>query len=253
MSDEVRELLLEAGDLLKARYFDPPLCDVNARRELVTETDREIGRMIVERLRRLFPGDGVRGEDLGREQGQSGGTWIIDPIDGTSNYLMGKPYFAISMAREQRDKITEAYVYNPVSGELYHAGKGKKGAFLNGQRISPSPTTEIRDSLVAFGFSANMMAIQRYYDEWKPVFDQCAKGVGWITPAVTLCNVARGRLDAYFDFGASPAGQSSGGYILQKAGGIAMDYDSFDHYDYRTKGIVACGPGLVEALKKARK
>lgn len=253
MTEEVRELLFEAGSLLKARYFDPPLCDVNARRELVTETDHEIGRMLVERLRKLFPADGVSGEDLGRSRSESGGTWIIDPIDGTANYLMGKPYFAISMAREQGGKITEACVYNPVSGELYHATKGKKGAYLNGHRIAPSPTTEIREALVAFGFSANMMAIQRYYDEWKTVFDQCAKGVGWITPAVTLCNIARGRLDAYFDFGATPAGQSAGAYILQKAGGIAMEYDSFDHYDHRTKGIVACGPGLVEVLKKARK
>ena len=253
MSEEVRELLLEAGSLLKARYFDPPLCDVNARRELVTETDHEIGRMLVERLHKLFPADGVSGEDLGRSRSESGGKWIIDPIDGTANYLMGKPYFAISMAREQGGKITEGYVYNPVSGELYHATKGKKGAYLNGHRITPSPTTEIRDALVAFGFSANMMAIQRYYDEWKTVFDQCAKGVGWITPAVTLCNVARGRLDAYFDFGASPAGQAAGAYILQKAGGLAMEYDNLDHYDHRTKGIVACGPGLVEALKKARK
>lgn len=253
MRDEVRELLLEAGGLLKARYFDPPLCDLNARRDLVTETDREIGRLIVERLLKLYPADGVRGEDLDRAQGHSGGAWIIDPIDGTANYLMGKPYFAISMAREHNGQITEAYVYNPVSGELYHAEKAKKGAFLNGQRISPSPTTDIRDALVAFGFSANMMAIQRYYDEWKPVFDQCAKGVGWITPAVTLCNVARGRLDAYIDFGASPAGQSSGAFILQKAGGIAVDYGDFEHFDHRTKGIVACNPGLIEALKKSRK
>lgn len=253
MQDAVQELMRTAGAILRERYFDPPRRDLGARRELITETDREIGRMLVAGLQSLYPADGFRGEDTGRARGKSGGTWIIDPIDGTSNYLMGKPYFALSLAREVGEHITEAYVYNPVSEELYHAEKGKKGAFLNGQPIKPSPTTEIRDALVAFGFSANMMAIQRYYDEWKPVFDQCAKGVGWITPAVTLCNVARGRLDAYFDFGASPAGQASGAYILQKAGGIAMDYGDFEHFDHRTKGIVACNPGLLEALKKSRK
>lgn len=253
MDDAIREVLLEAGSLLKAHYFDPPTREEKARRELVTDTDREIERLLVERLRAIYPNDGFRGEELGRAPGQSGGTWIIDPIDGTSNYLMGKPYFAIAMARDEGGKITQAYVYNPVSGELYHATKGKKGAYLNGKRIAPAPTTDIRNALVAFGFSANMLAIQRYYDEWKAVFDQCAKGVGWITPAVTLCNVARGRLDAYIDFGASPAGQASGAFILQKAGGLTMDYDSFDHYDHRTKGIVACGPGMLEALKKARK
>lgn len=253
MNDAVREILQEAGSLLAASYFDPPPWDEKARRDLVTDTDREIERLLLDRLRALFPSDGFRGEEFGRAPGQSGGTWLIDPVDGTSNFIMGKPYFAISLAREVGGKITEAWVYNPVTGELYWASKGKRGAFLNGARITPPTTTDIRNALVAFGFSANMLAIQRYYDEWKPVFDHCAKGVGWITPALTLCNIARGRLDAYIDFGASPEGKAAGAFILQKAGGIAANYDDFEHYDYLSKGVVACGPGMVDALKKARK
>ena len=249
MSEAINQLLQDAGKHLRAGYDAPPPWQEKAPRDLVTELDREIEGLLTEGLQRLFPKDGFMGEELGAISGCSDATWLIDPIDGTTNFIMGKPYFAISLARTRANRVEEAYVFNPVSDELFHATSAQPHAYLNGTRITPSPVATIEQARVAFGFSANMSAVQRYHREWTDVFEQCAKGVGWIAPALTLCNVARGRVDALIDFGASPEGQAAGAFILQQAGGVVWNYDAPDTYHVNTKGIVACAPALASALR----
>ena len=122
-------------------------------------------------------------------------------------------------------------------------------SFLNGNRIAVSKTTDIRNALVAFGFSARMDRIQRYYDEWKWLFKGCRKGVGWTTPALTICNVARGRIDAFIDFGASSVGHAAAGLILKNAGGVIRSYNS-DGYDHRVEGVIGCTAGLGNEILK---
>jgi myo-inositol-1(or 4)-monophosphatase len=139
-----------------------------------------------------------------------------------------------------------------VSGEFYTATADAGESCLGGVPIHVSSCTAIEHALVAFGFSANRVNIDRYYSEWKDVFDRCRKGLPLIVPSLTLCNVARGRLDAFIDFGCSMEGQAAAALILANAGGTILNYD-LSSYDHRSKGAVACGPNLMAHLIEARK
>lgn len=122
MNESIHKILLKAGDVSKERYFHAQNAQEKERWELVTETDIEIERLLVDDLSKAFKGDSFIGEECGTHAGNSGRTWLIDPIDGTTNFIMGKPYYAISLALEQNGQIIEGYVYNPVSNELYCSG-----------------------------------------------------------------------------------------------------------------------------------
>ena len=235
---------------MKEKYFHAQNAQEKQRHELVTETDVEIERLLIDRLSRAFKGDGFMGEECDTQTGRTGRTWIIDPIDGTTNFVMGKPYFAISLALEMAGEILEGYVYNPISGELYYAKKNLRVSFLNGQEISVSQTSDVKDSLIAFGFSAKMSAIQQYYQDWQMLFESCRKGVGWVAPALTLCNVARGRVDTFIDFGASTFGHAAGALILKNAGRIAFNYDMTE-YTHQSTGIIGCTSSMADIIKKS--
>lgn len=247
MNETIQNIVLEAGDILKERYFQAQDAHEKQRWELVTETDLEIERLLVDRLGQAFKGDGFMGEECGTQSGDTGRVWVIDPIDGTTNFIMGKPYFAISLALEEAGEITEGYVYNPVSNELYYSTKVLGVSFLNGQKISVSRTSTIEKSLVAFGFSARMDTIGRYYNDWGHLFADCRKGVGWIAPALSLCNVARGRIDVFIDYGASMHGQAAASLILKNAGGILINGD-MTVYSHRSSGVIGSTPGLGKDL-----
>lgn len=247
MNENIQRILFEAGDILKERYFQPQNAQEKERWELVTETDIEIEQLLVDRLSKALKGDGFIGEECGTRSGNSGRTWLIDPIDGTTNFVMGKPYCAISLALKQDGEIIEGYVYNPISNELYYSAEGLGKSFLNENPISVSNTSEIEKALVAFGFSAKMAVIQRYYQDWNALFESCRKGVGWIAPALTLCNVARGRIDVFIDSGADTVGQAAASLILKNAGGVLFNYDMTE-YSHQSKGIIGCTSAIVEKI-----
>jgi fructose-1,6-bisphosphatase/inositol monophosphatase family enzyme len=237
MDQIIQKIVFKAGAVLKERYFQTQSAREKQRWELVTETDIEIERMLVARLGQAFKGDGFMGEECATRSGDTGRVWIIDPIDGTTNFVMGKPYFSISLALEDNGRIVEGYVYNPVSDELYYSTDKLGKSFLNGNEIAVSETADIESSLIAFGFSAKMSAIQQYYQDWQMLFESCRKGVGWTAPALTLCNIARGRADAFIDFGASTYGQAAGSIILKNAGGALLNYD-MTAYSHRSTGVI---------------
>jgi len=249
MNATIKAVLSDTGEVLRRSFREGPDHAEKERFELVTEIDVEIEELVAEAIRSEYPEDGLVGEELGRMDGASGSVWIIDPIDGTTNFVMGKPYFAISIARERDGEVVEGYVYNPISDELFHSSREQGRSFLNGSPITVSRTGALRASLVAFGFSANLSAIQRYHDEWRTAFETCRKGVGWVAPALTLCNVTRGRIDAFIDFGASMVGQAAASLILRNAGGTVLNYN-LSEYDHRAKGIVGCTPSIVRELQR---
>ena len=247
MTAQIGDIVSEAGELLKARYRKTQRYETKARYELVSEADTEVEALIIKRLRSAYPDDAMYSEESGETVGASTSRWIVDPIDGSANFIAGVSYFAISIAREQGGAVVEGYVFNPVSDELYHATRESEGASLNGEPISVSTTTEIEDALVAFGFSAKMAAITEYHTRWRHVFEYCRKGLPLIVPSLTICNVARGRLDAFIDFGCSMEGQAAASLILAKAGGVIRNYDLSD-YDHRTTGAVAANATLMRVL-----
>lgn len=148
--------------------------------------------------------------------------------------------------------ITEAYVYNPVSEEFFYGSYESEIATLNGVPISVSSVASVIDARIALGFSANEMQIGRYFADWGPTINSCQKGIGLLSPALNICNVARGRLDLFIDNGSSMEGHSGAALILCNAGGINRNYD-LSEWDHRTKGIVAANGALGNTLLQSNK
>ena len=252
-NEEVHKILVEAGSLLKCYYEEAPKWDEKGRFDLVSEADLAAERLIVTRLRSAFPGEAIyaeeAGEDARDDDRDAAVKWIVDPLDGTANFVAGIPHFAVSIARERDGHIAEGYVYNPISEELFYSTRSEGRAYLRDDPITVSETADLGAALVAFGFSANMDTIRKYYERWGPVFEGCRKGLAVIVPSLTLCNVARGRLDAFIDFACSMEGQAAAALIVKNAGGVILNYDLTRH-DHRTKGAVAANPRLADVLRQ---
>lgn len=123
-------------------------------------------------------------------------------------------------------------------------------AYMNDGQISTAETAHLPEALIAFGYSAKMEVIEAYYSVWKKAFTECRKGIGWVAPALSICNVARGRIDAFIDTGCSTQGQAAASVILKKASGKMFD-NAFSEYDYRSKGAIFCSEAIEGALRNA--
>lgn len=238
--DEIRKIIVEAGKILRDKYFSSFTVHEKEKGHLAADVDMEVELFLKERLYKIDSSIGFYGEETGgTESGKQ--RWIVDSLDGTANFIFGVLYFCTSIALEKEGKITLAVVYNPITEELFEAYEEKSGAFCNGIPIHVSATNRLHEAKVVFGFSANFKNINRYHSEWGTVFDSCLKGLGLLSPAMNLCNVARGRIDAFIDFGCSMEGQAAGGYILKKAGGQILNYDKSSWNHCETGAIATNG------------
>jgi len=202
-----KEIILEAGTLLKKRYYEKQNYAVKERFHLLSEVDIEMDKFISKRLTEIFPTYSVYSEESETIVNREDARWILDPIDGTTNFIMGNPYFAISLALVRGGEIAEGHVYNPVSDEYFFAAMDTDQAYMNDERIDTAQTVQLSEALVAFGYSAKMEVIEAYYSVWQKVFTECRKGIGWVAPALSICNVARGRIDAFIDTGCARRGK----------------------------------------------
>ena len=209
--------------------------------DVVTAADRAVERQVVEALRRERPGDGVLGEEYGDTAGTatSGVRWILDPIDGTVNYLYGLPQYAVSLAAEVNGEVVAGVVRNAATNEEWTATRGG-GAWRDGRRLTGSVRTTLDQALVATGFG---------YDAARRAH-QGAVLAGLITrvrdirrfgaAALDLCMAAEGMVDAYFEKGLNPWDYAAGGLIAAEAG-------------LRVSGVdgAPAGPGLLVAAPSA--
>lgn len=237
MSD-VKDVLIQAGEVLKNQFIELKTYKTKEKYDLVTESDCLIERIVISKLRERYPDYSIYSEEIGAIKNRADRCWILDPIDGTANFVFGVPYFCISLCLEEDGEIREGYVYNPITEEFYSSVKEEGKSFLNGFEIKVSQTEEIDDILAVFGFSANYTNIERYYQEWSYIFDNAKKGMPLLSPALNICNVARGRTDYFIDFGSSMEGHSAAALILKNAGGKVYNYD-FSEWKHTYKGIIA--------------
>lgn len=233
----VERIVKAAGSILREGYASSQHYSEKERGHLLSDFDTKADEYLRSHIAKEFPLDSVYSEEGAASQGESNARWIIDPIDGTTCFVFGEPYFSISVAREIDGTIVDAHVYNPISKEYYFSNAELSRSYLNGKEIRVSSTATVYEALVAFGFSANIEAIRRYYSEWQTVFDYCKKGIGWICPALSICNVARGRIDLFVDHGCSMEGQAAASLILKNAGGTMWDYGE-RLYHHESKGGV---------------
>lgn len=247
--DELLELATslarEAGALaLAMREGVETLPTKSSPTDVVTAADRAVEQLLVEGIRRARPGDGILGEEGAADDGTTGVRWVVDPIDGTVNYLYGIPQWAVSVGVEQDGRTVAGVVYDAAKDELWQGVLGA-GSTLNGRLLRCSTATTLEQSLVAtgFGYDARRRAAQaRVLPALLPIVrDLRRQGAG----ALDLCSVAAGRVDAYYEQGLSPWDLSAGGLIAREAGARVEGLHG------RAAGaplVLAATPGVFDAL-----
>jgi myo-inositol-1(or 4)-monophosphatase len=213
--------------------------------DMVTEMDRAAEALIVERLLGARPDDGMLGEEGTDEAGTSGVRWVVDPLDGTTNYLYGLPGFAVSIAAELGGQVLAAVVHDVVRDECFSATLGG-GATRDGAPIAVTDVCELRLALVATGFSYDADRRARQGQVVAQVVPQVRDIRRFGAAAVDLCSVACGRVDAYFERGLAPWDLAAGGLIAAEAGAVVT---GFDGGPPSWEGILASAPGVADALR----
>ncbi len=240
-------LTKEAGEILLAKFGRAKEVTRKGEIDLVTEADLTSQRLIVEAIRERYPDHGILSEEAPRVEGESEFTWLIDPLDGTINYLHGYPAFAISIALKEREKITLGAVYDPLRDEFFYTQKGE-GATLNDKGVRVSATHRLIFSLLATGFPYQRAAIP---DNNVPEFSRLVTRVQGIrrggSAALDLAYVAAGRLDGYWEMHLSPWDWAAGGLLVEEAGGVVTDLENGLWSPFR-KGIIATNGRIHEEL-----
>lgn len=237
-----------AGDIIFRNLGRVPSLGVHAksRNDFVTEIDQMAERDIIETVRRLYPDHGFLGEESGRSGGDEF-VWIIDPLDGTTNFLHGLPVFAVSIGVEHRGRMEHAVVYDPMRQELFTASRGD-GAQLDGKRIRVSKQIELEGALIGTGlpYRANLRWLDDYLAMLKTVMTKTAGVRRPGAASLDLAYVAAGRTDGFWELGLSPWDTAAGTLLITEAGGRI---GTLMGEEYRQGGnIVAGTPKVFEAL-----
>ncbi|MBM5570357.1 MULTISPECIES: inositol monophosphatase family protein [Deefgea] len=210
--------------------------------DFVTEVDRAAEQAIIETILEAYPNHAILAEESGK-RGNSDYVWIIDPLDGTTNFLHGFPQYAISIALEHKGVITQAVVYDPNRNDLFTATRGV-GAFLNDRRIRVSKVRELSDALVGTGFPyTKFNNLENYLNIFR---DMAQKAAGVRRPgaaALDLAYVACGRFDGFFEFDLKLVDIAAGTLLVQEAGGLVTDLNGEEKF--LESGDVLCGTPRV--------
>ncbi len=227
-----------AGSLLKNRFSEKHRIDYKGEIDIVTEADRISEEVLITEINGKFPDHTILSEEAGEIERGSRYRWVIDPLDGTTNYAHGFPMFCVSIALEKDGQIITGVIYSPVSDELFVAGKGE-GAFLNGAPIAVSGTTEISESLLATGFPYD---IRRDPNNNINYFSEMALRVQGIrrsgSAALDLAYTAAGRFDGFWELKLHPWDTAAGWLLVAEAGGVVTDI-SGGSYGLDSSGILA--------------
>lgn len=213
--------------------------------DMVTEMDRASERLIVDRILTARPDDGILGEEGTDRAGSSGVRWIVDPIDGTTNYLYGHPGFSVSIAVEVDGVIEVGVVHDPLHNEVFTASRGA-GAHRNGRPISVSTETRLAHSLVATGFSYEPERRRRQATVLAELLPQVRDIRRMGAASVDLCSVACGRVDAYYERGLQPWDHAAGALIAREAGALVGDLAGADP---DVEFCLAAPPALFDRLR----
>jgi myo-inositol-1(or 4)-monophosphatase len=243
-----------AGSIINRAALDGGGLDVRAKRlnDFVTRVDHAAEEAIIEIVRKAYPDHAVLAEESGASAGRAEYEWIIDPLDGTMNFIHGFPQYCVSIAIRHRAAVAHGVIYDPTKNELFTASKGR-GAFLNDRRIRVSKCLRLGDALVGTGFPFKEISrIESYTRQMKRMMETSAGLRRAGAAALDLAYVACGRLDAFWELGLSPWDMAAGALMIQEAGGLVGDLRG--ESNYLESGEIAAAtpkvyPGLLEALR----
>jgi myo-inositol-1(or 4)-monophosphatase len=239
-----REAATAAGQLLRELQTETLTINFKGRTDLVTNADRASEQLIAERILSTFPEDAMLAEESGHiaPATPSERIWVVDPLDGTTNYAHGFPLYAVSIALVDRGEVVVAVVDVPPLGEQFEAIKGT-GARMNGQPISCSATTSLADALLATGFAYDVAEREANFRHWER-FVMASRAVRRIgSAAYDLCCVASGRFDGYWERGPSAWDLAAGSLLVTEAGGIVSSYNT-GPFDLHAREVLAAAPGI---------
>lgn len=229
---------LAAGRLQRSRFASDFTVDLKGAKDLVTELDTASEALIVKLLLEHYPGHGILAEEGSYPPGDGRHTWVIDPIDGTTNFAHGYPWFCSSIALERDDQVVVAVIYNPMTDELFSATAGG-GAFLNGRRIEVSRRTPVAASLLATGFPYDCATHPENNFDTFIRFQKAARGIRRAgAAALDLAYLAAGRLDGFWEVKLKPWDVTAGTLLVQEAGGTVSAFDG-SRYEIRNHRILA--------------
>ena len=212
-----QEAALEAGEVL-LNFLGPGLyVTKKGPRDLVTEADLAAEQIILKRIQGHFPQHSFLLEESGK-RGESECQWVVDPLDGTTNYAHGYPFFSVSIAFKIENQIRLGVVYDPVAQELFSACLGQ-GSLLNGKAIGVSKEKELSQSFLATGFSYEQEEMETNLDLFRSVSKEVQAVRRDGSAALDLCYVACGRFDGYWELSLSPWDMAAGKILVEEAGG----------------------------------
>jgi myo-inositol-1(or 4)-monophosphatase len=222
-----------AGSIINRAALDRTQLEIRAKRanDFVTQVDRSAESAIIDIIRQAYPDHAILGEESGAIEGKDSGSgkkaeyrWIIDPLDGTTNFIHGFPIYCVSIALAVRGKVEQAVVYDPARNDIYSASKGR-GAYLNDRRIRAAKRTRLQDCLISTGFP------YRPGDKLKPylhmlgeIISQCAGVRRPGAAALDLAYVAAGHSDGFFETGLQPWDVAAGSLLVTEAGGLIGNF-----------------------------
>ena len=220
-----------------------------SRNEFVSQANQPAEPAIIEDVRDHYPDHAILTEES-CAAGDHEYQWIIDPLDGTTNYLHGFPQFSVSIGVARKGELEHGVVYDPLRQEIFTASRGQ-GAQLDGRRIRVSKRTTLQQSLIGTGlpYRSNLKHIERYLGMLKAVMLESAGVRRPGSAALDLCYVAAGRVDAFFELGLSKWDIAAGALIIREAGGRISDFHGGDGY-LESGNVVAGNPKVYAALSK---
>jgi len=241
----------KAGTIITRAAFDVDKLTIRTKRQhdFVSEVDDAAEHAIIGVLRDAYPGHGILAEESGYKDRNAEYLWVIDPLDGTTNFLHGFPQYCVSIGLLHKGKPTQDVVYDPSRNELFTASKGA-GAYLNDRRIRVSKLDKLDTALIGTGFPFKMIEnIDRYLGMLRRVMKTTSGVRRPGAAALDLAYVACGRTDGFWELGLSPWDMCAGALLIREAGGLVGDLNGDD--GFLEKGeIVAANAKLFGALLK---
>jgi len=245
-----------AGAVINRAALDGAPLEVRSKNvnDFVTQVDKAAEAAAIEVIRRAYPGHAILAEESGAGAGtaHSDHRWIIDPLDGTTNFIHGFPQYCVSIGVEHRGALAHAVVYDPGKNELFTASKGR-GAFLNDRRLRVTRCAQLRDALVGTGFPfKELTRLDLYMKQLRTIMSSCIGVRRAGSAALDLAYVAAGRLDAFWELGLSPWDMAAGALLIQEAGGLVGDLQG-DAGFLESGDIAAATPKIYAQLLAALK
>lgn len=239
----------QAGEIIirHMEQVDHLKITTKSNNDFFSEVDIKAEQSIINTINKSYPEHSILAEESGCQDKESDTVWIIDPLDGTSNYLHGFPFFCVSIAVKIKNRIEHGVVYDPLRHECFAASRGR-GARLNDRRIRVSKQTQLSSSLLGSGFSSRDGVLnQKYLPAFEALMDKCAGMRRTGSAALDLAYIATGRIDGFWQFGLQPWDIAAGTLLVREAGGLVSDMQGGEEF-LKNGNVVAGTPKVFKSL-----